>query len=114
IQHVPPGAALALAVLMTLPASLTGQEGDASAVLHACYVPASGTVYRIGVSGAPATCLDPTHVAFSWSVAGPQGPAGPQGLQGAAGPAGPTGPAGPQGPPGAVGPAGPQGPPGPQ
>jgi hypothetical protein len=64
--------------------------------IDACYVPASGTVYRIDTPaspapGAPKQCLSPTHVAFAWTRTGPAGPQGPRGLQGAAGPQGPAG-----------------------
>lgn len=40
---------------------------SAQAVLQACYVPASGTVYRIKATNTPQNCLQPTHVAFSWT-----------------------------------------------
>ena len=100
-------------------------------VISACFVPASGTVYRIGVAGLPQNCLTSTHVRFSWQIRGlqgppgsqgevgaaggpgPQGPAGPSGAIGAPGSMGPIGPPGPVGPAGATGPAGPAGPPGP-
>src|SRR5690606_40560805 len=74
--------------------------------IRACYVPATGTIYRIGVPGLPSTCLSREHVEFLWNrvaPAGPQGPAGP------AGPPGPPGPEGPQGPPGLPWPHGPTG-----
>ncbi len=48
------------AMLPTAPVS-------AQAVLTACYVPASGTVYRIKVTNTPTKCLQPTHVEFSWT-----------------------------------------------
>lgn len=86
-------------------------------VLRACYVPVSGTVYRIGVPGMPDSCFAPEHVVFSWNAVGPEGPAGPQGLPGAPGaegPQGPPGPEGPAGPQGEPGPEGPEGPEGPQ
>ncbi|MBL0937591.1 MAG: tail fiber domain-containing protein [Gemmatimonadaceae bacterium] len=40
---------------------------EAQTVIHACYVPASGTVYRIKATSTPQNCLQPTHVAFSWT-----------------------------------------------
>jgi hypothetical protein len=40
---------------------------DPSTTFHACYVPNSGTVYRIKTANTPATCTKPTHVEFSWS-----------------------------------------------
>lgn len=36
--------------------------------LRACYVPGSGTVYRVGASDTPADCA-PGHVAFAWGGA---------------------------------------------
>src|SRR6266545_6650186 len=115
--------------LLVLPASVAAQTTD---TLLACYVPASGTVYRIRKPGLATSCLATSHVEFSWAASGPPGatgptgptgpqgptgstglagPAGPTGAQGAAGPTGATGPAGatgPSGPPGATGPTGPQ------
>jgi len=97
--------ALLLGVADARPASAQETVPD---TIRACYVPATGTIYRIGVPGLPSSCLSQAHVAFAWNRVGPQGPAGP------AGPAGPEGPPGPQGPPGPEGPPGPQGPPGPE
>lgn len=100
----------------------------AGTLLTACYVPSTGTVYRIREANLPQSCLAAGHVEFSWNAQGTPGPAGPQGPTGAPGPqgppgadgapgpegpAGPPGPEGPQGPAGADGPPGPQGPPGP-
>lgn len=101
-------------LLLGAAGSLEAQEGDAPAeqtqeVLRACYVPASGTVYRIAVPGMPDTCFAGDHVEFSWNAVGAEGPPGPPGPPGPAGPEGPPGPAGPQGEPGPVGPAGPPG-----
>ena len=61
-------------------------------VLYGCYVPASGTVYRIKADGLPSDCKSKNHVQFTWSLQGPPGP------QGAVGPAGPQGVPGPSGP----------------
>ena len=74
--------------------SLTTTNASAQATLSGCYVPASGTVYRIKADGLPDTCRSKNHVEFTWS------------LQGAPGATGQTGPAGPSGPQGPVGPAG--------
>jgi hypothetical protein len=112
--RITPGRALALAAaLLAIPAgsaaAQTATPQTTSATLYACYVPASGTVYRIKETGLRQSCSSPQHVEFSWNeggTAGPQGPAGPQGETGPAGPQGETGPAGPQG---ETGPAGPQG-----
>ena len=48
-------------------------------LIHACYVPASGTVYRIKAEGAKDACTGKKHVEFSWNAAGPAGPEGPRG-----------------------------------
>jgi hypothetical protein len=85
-------------------------------VIYACYVPNSGTLYRIKAEDPAETCKAASHIEIQWEVEGPegaQGPQGPMGPQGPAGPAGPIGPAGPQGPQGPAGPAGAQGPAGP-
>lgn len=85
---------------LTLVSTAHAQTAD---VLQACYVPSSGTVYRIGVTNAPDDCVETTHVKFSWNAVGPagatgaQGPAGPTGATGATGATGPQGPAGPAG-----------------
>lgn len=89
-----------------------------SELMYACYVPMTGTVYRIKAPGAPSDCTKPKsssanghseHIQFVFNATGPMGPAGPQGPQGEVGPAGPAGAVGPVGPKGDLGPAGPQG-----
>lgn len=65
--------------------------------IRACYVPGSGTVYRVGAPGAPDACTAGAHVEFAWEATGVGGPSGPVGATG------PTGPVGPQGPAGADG-----------
>src|SRR5262249_7238526 len=72
-------------------------------VLWACYVPQSGTVYRIKTANTKEICSSTQHVMFSFNQTGPQGPAGPQGTAGAAGAQGPAGPAGPPRPQGGAG-----------
>lgn len=52
--------------------------------IWACYVPTSGTVYRIKVADTKEACVG-NAVPFSWNVQGPKGDTGPQG------PAGPPG-----------------------
>ncbi|MFL5383998.1 MAG: tail fiber domain-containing protein [Longimicrobiaceae bacterium] len=111
----------AAAALWAAPAA-----AQTSTVIYACYVPATGTVYRIKATGLDDSCKSQQHVQFSWNETGPQGPAGPAGPTGPQGPAGPTGATGPQGPAGPQGPqgetgatgatgaTGPQGPAGPQ
>lgn len=68
-----------------------------------CYVPGSGTVYRIKASSAPTSCVDSSHVQFFVNAAGRKGDPG---TAGPVGPKGDTGPAGPQGPAGASGSSG--------
>jgi hypothetical protein len=55
---------------------------------HACYVPNTGTVYRIKTADTPTGCAKTTHVEFNWNNVGPTGPTGATGPQGPAGPAG--------------------------
>ena len=111
----------ALGLLAAAAPAAAQQEAE---LLHACYVPASGTVSRIKLPGLATACLSAAHAAFSWSErgtpgeTGPAGPAGQPGEPGATGAAGAVGPAGPQGiqgdpgPAGADGAQGAQGPPG--
>jgi hypothetical protein len=84
--------ALATVVLAVtaLPNKLAAQSGPT--VLYGCYVPNSGTAYRIKADGLPTECRSKNHVQFTWSLQGPPGPQGP------VGPAGPQGVAGPSGP----------------
>lgn len=86
---------------------------DDPEVIYACYVPGSGSLYRIKADDPTETCKSPNHVELHWNVVGPQGPVGPAGPQGPVGPVGPQGPQGPQGAPGSAGPAGASGPQGP-
>ncbi len=60
-SHLPVAAALLSAVL---PLSALAQS--APNVYHACYVPLTGTVYRIQEPGLKQACTTP-HVAFSWT-----------------------------------------------
>ena len=100
-------AGLALAALAASAPALRAQTTTPDPnVIYACYVPTSGTVYRIKTADTKENCSSSTHVMFFFNRTGPQGPAGPQGETGPAGPAGPTGPQGPAGSPGAQGPAG--------
>lgn len=95
--------ALGLAAFAAAPlAAQTTVEGT---VIYACYVPSTGTVYRIKEPGLPDACEPakgsrPAHVPFQWNERGPAGPQGPQGEPG------PQGPQGPQGEPGTSGTAG--------
>ena len=71
--------------------SLTTTEVAAQATLSGCYVPNSGTVYRIKAADLPTACHSKNHVEFTWSLQGPQGLTGPVGPTGPQGPAGPAG-----------------------
>jgi len=101
---------LAGAVLLASPSAVSAQ--GAPALIYACYVPNSGTVYRIKETDVKETCASPQHVEFNWNQQGPVGPQGPQGIQGIQGEAGPkgttgaTGATGPTGATGATGAAG--------
>ena len=77
-------------------------------------VPASGTLYRVGINGAPSACVASSHVAYrivsgAPGIPGAPGPAGATGAAGARGEAGTPGPAGQSGPAGIDGPRGNQG-----
>jgi len=100
-------------------AAAQAQAGDTQAtdkatangeLLYACYVPESGTIYRIRIPSGRQSCASSSHVEFSWNNTGPAGPSGAAGPPGAAGPAGATGPQGIAGPPGIPGAPGPEGP----
>jgi hypothetical protein len=81
-------------------------------VIHACFNPSNGNLYRIKATDPTETCKSPQHMAIQWNITGPVGNPGAVGPAGAAGPAGDQGPVGPIGPMGAQGPfgaAGPQG-----
>ena len=56
--------AAALALLALIPGAAQAQS-----TLTACYVPKSGTVYRIQAPGSPSKCSQ-NHVEFSWTSAG--------------------------------------------
>ena len=58
----------ALVVIAGLAAA--SERADAQAgvtTYHACYVPGSGTVYRIKATNTPAACNKGTHVEFQWT-----------------------------------------------
>ena len=83
--------------------------------MEACFVPASGTIYRIDTpaspaAGAPKQCLSATHARLLWNRPGPAGAPGAPGAPGARGPKGDPGDAGTPGAIGAPGPTGPRGP----
>lgn len=70
--------ALAAAVLLPLSTPSTAAAQSAGVTMEACYVPGSGTVYRINTEGAPDTCRSRQHVRFTWTASLPAGrcPAG--------------------------------------
>src|SRR5690606_37028202 len=98
--------ALAAALLVGLGARDAVAQTSPPDTIRACYVPATGTIYRIGVPGLPSTCLSREHVEFWWNRVAPAGPQGPAGPAGPKGDKGDPGPQGVQGPPGPQGPAG--------
>ena len=111
---------IAGATLTSRPAMAEGNRltipPDDPAVIYACYVPGSGSLYRIKATDPTETCKSPNHVELHWNVIGPQGaqgPQGPVGPVGVAGPQGSQGPLGAAGPAGTAGPSGAQGPTGP-
>lgn len=135
MMKTPLGSLGAVAILCFVAAPASAQSAPAADSLYACYIPSTGTVYRIRTADTQPSCTVKhganAHVQFSWNARGPEGlqgpagPAGPQGpkgdpgLKGDPGVAGPAGAAGPQGPKGdagepgaagAVGATGPQGP----
>ena len=57
----------ALAVFAGLAAVSGPAEAQAGATYYACYVPVSGTVYRIKTADTPAACKKDTHVEFQWA-----------------------------------------------
>jgi hypothetical protein len=65
-----------LAPSLALPLMLAARAASAQGTpptIAACYVPASGTIYRIDTDaspapGAPAQCLSPLHRRFGWSA----------------------------------------------
>lgn len=113
MRHQAALSGFAASLLVCLPTVVPLVAQDAPVVLRACFVPSTGTIYRVGAQGTPSACTKSTHVLFEWNQVGPRGETGPAG---AAGTAGPAGPAGPTGATGASGPGttGPQGPAGPQ
>ncbi len=99
--------------------ALASASVRADDMLTACYVPLSGTIYRIGAPRTPTACLSSTHVPFSFpssTVIGPvgeKGATGDAGAPGAKGDAGVKGDKGERGDKGDKGDQGLMGPPGP-
>src|SRR5215213_1993809 len=86
-------AAVLGAILAAAPAALEAQTTTPK-VYYACYIPTSGTVYRIKETNLKQACASSAHVPFSWTDGGTPGPQGPEG---------PKGDKGDQGEPGAPG-----------
>lgn len=82
------GVVLALAVPSLV---VAGSLVRAQDTVHLCYVPGSGTVYRIGEPGLKQACA-PAHIEFTMNVQGPEGEQGEQGPPGEQGPQGAPGP----------------------
>ncbi len=100
-----------IAVLGGLGALLpTSAEAQTAPVLHACFVPNSGVVYRIKGPGLRESCSGKSHVEFSWNEEGIQGQTGPMGAMGLSGSDGADGAQGTAGADGADGADGAQGP----
>jgi hypothetical protein len=60
---------LAVAASLLVPgALLSGNAPTSDDELHFCYVPGSGTVYRINAPGLRAECASPNHVPFTVSA----------------------------------------------
>jgi hypothetical protein len=84
-------------VALLAPSAARAQAGAGAIpdTVHACYVPATGTIYRIKMPGLPSACAASSHVEFSWlggsGATGPTGATGPSGAAGATGATGATG-----------------------
>jgi hypothetical protein len=76
----PPVLLLAVITAIVASAAEAAAQPAPANVLHACYVPKTGSVYRIKVPNTPAQCdTKKGHVEFSWNEQGPQGAAGAAG-----------------------------------
>jgi hypothetical protein len=88
------GLCLGVAALVFLSAPTAASAQTTGDVLHACYIPLIGVVYRIKAPGLPVQCLSKYHVEFQWNAQGPKGDRGETGAAGNLGLAGqkcPTG-----------------------
>lgn len=55
--------------------AMAAPPAAAQDLIHACYVPNSGTIYRVMTDDTKAECA-PKHVEFQWNEQGPQGMSG--------------------------------------
>lgn len=74
---------LTLGAAAALLGALVPAPAAAQDVIYACYVPTSGTIYR--VADETAECKGSNHVAFHWNVEGPAGDDGADGQDGVSG-----------------------------
>ena len=77
-------AAVLGAILAAAPAALRAQTTTPTTpkVFYACFIPTSGTVYRIKETNLKQSCASTAHVPFSWTDGGTPGPQGPKGDKG--------------------------------
>ena len=68
--------------LLAIDATEASAQATADQVLHACYIPLVGVVYRIKAPGLPTACLGRNHVEFEWNQTGPRGEKGEPGIAG--------------------------------
>src|SRR5215213_6875617 len=73
-------------VMVLVAPSMARAQAATADTIRACYVPATGTIYRIRKTGLPNECVASSHVEFWWIASG--------GANGATGATGPTGAAG--------------------
>jgi trimeric autotransporter adhesin len=65
------GTGAATALLLALSAQpAAAQANELPALIHACYVPNTGSIYRIKTEDTKENCSSPKHVEFSWSQEG--------------------------------------------
>ncbi|MEA2706776.1 MAG: hypothetical protein QOH22_1564, partial [Gemmatimonadaceae bacterium] len=72
----------ALSLLLAIEPAEVSAQTTGDQVLHACYIPLVGVVYRIKAPGLPNACLARSHVEFSWNTQGPKGDRGDAGPAG--------------------------------
>src|SRR3954470_18152765 len=106
--HLSAGVWALSVALFAWSSTASGQAGAATPAtppdtIHACYVPATGTVYRIRSAGLPNACQSSSHVEFWWLPGGTVGVEGATGVTGASGATGATGAIGATGVAGATG-----------